>query len=192
MSGVGGLVDPHKVENHLLAVHRYNLKKDFTEHVNTRRPYFACGDEAGVVCCSWPRGGRPSLAMIYSDEVWTGVEYQVASHLIALGKTEEGLEIVRGCRSRYDGRVRNPFDEIEAGHWYARAMSSYALLQAFSGARFDAVEKVLYLKPAIKGDFRCFLSTATGFGTVGVKNGKPFVEVVSGKIPYKEIKYASA
>jgi uncharacterized protein (DUF608 family) len=186
--GVGALLDSHKVDNHLLAVHRHNFKKDFTQHVNTRRPYFACGDEAGVVCCSWPRGGRPSLAMIYSDEVWTGVEYQVASHLIAIGKTDEGLEIVRACRSRYDGVVRNPFDEIEAGHWYARAMSSYALLQAFSGARFDAVDKVLYLKPPIKGDFRCFLSTATGFGTVGVKNGKPFVEIVSGQIPYKEIK----
>ena len=73
-----------------------------------------------------------------------------------------------------------------------RAMFSYALLQAFSGARVDAVEKILYLKPAVKGDFRCFLSTATGFGTVGVKNGKPFAEVVSGQIPYREIKYTSA
>ena len=190
--GLGDVLDSHKVESHLLAVHRHNFRKDFTQHVNTRRPYYAWGDESGLLTCTWPRGGRPSLAMIYADEVWTGVEYQVASHLIALGKTEEGLEIVRACRSRYDGRIRNPFDEIEAGHWYARAMSSYALLQAFSGARFDAVEKVLHLKPAVKGDFRCFLSTATGFGTVGIKNGKPFVEIVSGQIPYKEIKYTSA
>ena len=130
--------------------------------------------------------------MIYADEVWTGVEYQVASHLLALGRMHEGLEIVRACRGRYDGVVRNPFDEIEAGHWYARAMSSYAFLQAFSGARFDAVENILYLRPAIKGDFRCFLSTATGFGTVGVKDGKPFVEVVSGQIPYREFKYTKA
>jgi uncharacterized protein (DUF608 family) len=192
MSGLDDGIDSRKVASHLLAVHRYNFKKDMTEHVNTRRPFFACGDEAGLVLCTWPRGGRPLLAMVYADEVWTGVEYEVASHLIALGQIEEGLEIVRGCRNRYDGRVRSPFDEIEAGHWYARAMSSYALLQAFSGARFDAVEKILYLKPAIKGDFRGFLSTATGFGTVGVKNGKPFLEVVSGKIPYKEIKYTSA
>jgi hypothetical protein len=71
-------------------------------------------------------------------------------------------------------------------------MSSYALLQAFSGARFDAVDKILYLRPAIKGDFRCFLSTASGFGTVGVRDGKPFLEVASGQIPYKEIKYTSA
>lgn len=192
MCGVGEVLDSRKVKNHLLAVHRYNLRKDFVEHANARRPYFACGHESGLLTCTWPRGGRPLLAMIYADEVWTGVEYQVASHLIALGKMGEGLEIVRACRRRYDGVVRNPFDEIEAGHWYARAMSSYALLQAFSGARFDAVEKILYLRPASKGDFRCFLSTATGCGTVGVKNGNPFVEVVSGQIPYREIKYTSA
>src|SRR5882724_2115242 len=192
MCGVDEGFDSRKVESHLLAVYRYNFRQDLAEHANTRRPYFACGEESGLLCCSWPRGGRPLLAMIYADEVWTGVEYQVASHLIALGRTDEGLEIVRACRRRYDGLVRNPFDEIEAGHWYARAMSSYALLQAFSGARFDAVEKILYLRPAIKGDFRCFLSTATGFGTVGVKNGKPFIEVISGQIPYREIKYTSA
>jgi uncharacterized protein (DUF608 family) len=189
--GVDGPFDSHKIESHLLAVHRHNLKKTFVGQINTRRPYFACGDESGLLTCSWPRGGRPSLAMIYADEVWTGVEYQVASHLIALGNIDEGVEIVRACRSRYDGTIRNPFDEIEAGHWYARAMSSYALLQAFSGARYDGVEKILFLTPAIKGDFRCFLSTATGFGTVGVKNGKPFLKVVSGQIPYKEINYTN-
>jgi hypothetical protein len=67
-------------------------------------------------------------------------------------------------------------------------MSSYALLQALSGARYDAVDKVLYLQPRIKGDFRCFLSTDGGYGTVGAKDGKPFVEVVAGTIKYKEIK----
>ena len=190
--GLGELVDSEKTEHHLLAVHRHNFKRDLSGHANTRRPHFACGNEAGLLTCSWPRGGRPSLAMIYADEIWTGVEHQVASHLISRGKIKEGLEIVRACRSRYDGQVRNPFDEIEAGHWYARSMSSFALLQAFSGARFDAVEKVLYLEPPIQGDFRCFLSTATGFGAVGVKDGKPFIEVASGQIPCKEIKYKNA
>jgi len=59
-------------------------------------------------------------------------------------------------------------------------MASYGLLQGLSGARYDAVVKVLYLQPAIKGDFRGFLSTATGYGMVGVPNGTPFVEVISG------------
>jgi hypothetical protein len=68
-------------------------------------------------------------------------------------------------------------------------MASYGLLQALSGARYDAVEKVLYLRPAINGDFRSFLATATGYGTVGIKNGQPFAEVASGAIEIREIKY---
>jgi len=50
---------------------------------------------------------------------------------------------------------------------------------------------VLYLAPRLRGDFRCFLSTATGYGTVGVKAGKPFFEVVAGAIPFQRIEYAS-
>jgi hypothetical protein len=48
-----------------------------------------------------------------------------------MGEQEKCLDIVRAARNRYDGRVRNPYNEYECGHWYARAMSSYALLQAF-------------------------------------------------------------
>ncbi|MCX7886437.1 MAG: glycoside hydrolase family 116 protein, partial [Verrucomicrobiae bacterium] len=185
--GVGEILDPKKVVSHLLAVYRYNLRHDLSDHANPQRPAYACGAEGGLLLCSWPKGGEPSLPFVYSNEVWTGIEYQVASHLIAMGLVSEGLEIVRVCRARYDGRVRNPFNEYECGHWYARAMSSYALLQALSGARYDAVEKVLYLRPAIKGDFRCFISTATGYGTVGVRRGKPFLEVKSGHIEVKNI-----
>ena len=127
--------------------------------------------------------------MIYSHEVWTGIEYQVAAHLIMTGFVEEGLDIVRTARARYDGRVRNPFNEYECGSWYARALSSYSLLQALSGARYDAIDKVLYLRPRIKGDFRSFLCTASGFGTVGVRDGKPFLEVKSGGILIERIDY---
>lgn len=192
-SGLGEMLDAKKIASHLDAVWRHNFRESLVDHAEAARPdsgRFASGQESGLLMCSWPKGGRPQLPMMFSDEVWTGVEYQVASHLISIGSIEEGLRIVRACRSRYDGRVRNPFDEIEAGHWYARAMSSYALLQAFSGARFDAVDRVLYLNPPIKGDFRCFLSTATGYGTVGVENGQPFVEVVEGEIPYRRIEYS--
>jgi hypothetical protein len=106
-----------------------------------------------------------------------------------MGLVNEGLEVVRTCRDRYDGSVRNPFNEYECGHWYARAMSSYALLQALTGARYDAIEKVLYLDPAVGGDFRAFLSTASGYGTVGVKDGKPFFEPRQGTVEIKEIRY---
>jgi hypothetical protein len=191
VSGLSSFLDPHKVESHLRSVHRYNLKQDLTSHANFVRASFACNEESGLLLCTWPKGGRPAIPMMYSDEVWTGIEYQVASHMIAIGQVDAGLEIVRAVRRRYDGRVRNPFCEVEAGDWYARAMSSYALLQAFSGARFDAVDQILYLKPAIAGDFRSFLCTATGYGTVGVKDGKPFLEVVAGTIPLARIEYSA-
>jgi hypothetical protein len=189
VSGAGQVLDREKVASHLRAVHRHNLKRDLTEHANPQRPSYACGAEGGLLLCTWPRGGEPTLPFVYSNEVWTGIEYQVASHLMLLGMVEEGLEVVRLCRDRYDGRVRNPFNEYECGHWYARAMSSYALLQGLSGARYDAVEKVLHLEPRLRGDFRAFLATATGYGTVGVRGGKPFLEVRSGTIEARETRY---
>jgi hypothetical protein len=176
-----------KVESHLLAVHRYNFKRDLSEHANPCRPTFALGGEAGVLLCTWPRGGEPSLPFVYSSEVWTGIEYQLASHLMMLGHVEQGLEIVRAVRDRYDGRVRNPFNEYECGHWYARAMASYGLLQGLTGVRYDAVEKTLIIRPSIKGDFTAFLCTATGYGTVGLRDGEPFLEVKRGTIPYQRI-----
>jgi hypothetical protein len=71
-------------------------------------------------------------------------------------------------------------------------MSSYALIQGLAGARYDAVEKVLHLRPAISGDFRAFLCTATGYGTVGVKDGKPFIAVKEGKIAVGRMEYVPA
>jgi uncharacterized protein (DUF608 family) len=188
-SGVEPVLDADKVAGHLLAVHRYNLRRDLSDHANPQRPTYALGHEAGLLLCTWPKGGKLTLPLVYCDEVWTGIEYQVASHLMMMGHVDEGLEIVRSVRDRYDGRVRNPFNEYECGHWYARAMSSYALLQGLSGARYDAAEKVLYLKPGVSGDFRAFLSTATGYGTVGVRDGEPFVEVKAGTIECARIEY---
>jgi uncharacterized protein (DUF608 family) len=187
-AGLTPSLDRTKIGSHLLAVHHHNLVADLSKTPNPQRPAYGFNHEAGLLLCSWPRGGRLSLPFPYSEEVWTGIEYQVAAHLIALGHVPEGLEIVRACRNRYDGRVRNPFNEIECGHWYARAMASYALLQALTGARYDAVERTLHLEPQIHGDFRSFLSTATGFGTVGIKDGKPFLEVRHGEIEVKQIK----
>ena len=188
-SGVPEFLDAAKVAGHVQAVHRHNFRADLTEHANPQRPTFALGHEAGLLLCTWPKGGALTLPFVYSNEVWTGIEYQVASHLMLCGAVAEGLEIVRAVRDRYDGRVRNPFNEYECGHWYARAMASYGLLQGLAGARYDAVEQTLYLRPSIAGDFRAFLSTATGYGTVGVRDGRPFVEVMRGTIPCAQIVY---
>lgn len=185
--GIGEILDDEKVKSHLYSIYKYNYKEDLSEHSNPQRPGYAFGDDGGLLLCSWPHGDKPALPFVYSDEVWTGIEYQVASHLIMKGYVEEGLKIVRTCRDRYDGYRRNPYDEYECGHWYARAMSSYGLLQAFTGVRYDGLTKKLYVNPPVKGDFKSFLCTVAGYGSVGIKDGVPFLDTISGKIDIDEI-----
>ena len=186
MARMCGLEDPiadeQKVQTHLYSVYKYNLKHDLSTHSNPQRPSYALGNEGGLLLCTWPKGNSLSLPFVYSNEVWTGIEYQAASHMLLEGLVKEGLDIVRTCRERYDGRVRNPFNEYECGHWYARAMSSYGLIQGLTGLRYDAVDKTLYIDSKIGKNFSVFLSTQTGYGLAGLKHGKPFVDVKSGKI----------
>lgn len=185
VSGLKNIIDSVKVLSHLNSIYKYNFKADLSDHSNPQRPSYALGNEGGLLLCTWPKGEMLSLPFVYSNEVWTGIEYQVASHLMFMGEVEKGLEIVRAARDRYDGSVRNPYDEYECGHWYARAMSSYGMLQGLTGVRYDAVTQELLINSQI-GDFTSFLSTETGFGNVGLKDGKPFLETVYGEIVVKK------
>jgi hypothetical protein len=186
MAGLNDFVEPEKVKSHLNSVYKYNLKTDLSNHVNPQRPSYGLGNEGGLLLCSWPKGDALTLPFVYSNEVWTGIEYQVASHLMLEGEVKKGLEIVREVRKRYDGKTRNPFNEYECGHWYARAMSSYGLMQGLTGLRYDAVDQVLYVDSQV-GDFTSILSTEKGFGTVNYENGEAKLDVVYGEIPVKEI-----
>lgn len=186
MAGLNDFIDEQKVKNHLHSVHKYNLKTDLSDHVNPQRPGFGQGKDGGLLLCTWPNGDALTLPFVYSNEVWTGIEYQVASHLTSLGEVEKGLEIVREVRKRYDGRIRNPFNEYECGHWYARAMASYGLLQGLTGVRYDAVDQKLYVDSKV-GDFTSFISTEYGFGTVNFENGQASLDVTFGEISVKEV-----
>jgi hypothetical protein len=128
------------------------------------------------------------LPFIYSDEVWTGIEYQVASHLIQEGFVDEGLTIVKAVRSRYEGKTRNPWNEYECGNWYARAMSSYSLLGALAAFRYSAVEKTLWFGPQLKvRPFKCFFSTASGFGAVGLDDRSVSVQMIEGELAIEKL-----
>ena len=183
--GLDNIVDPVKITSHLNSVFRYNFRNDLTSHSNPQRPSYALGNEGGLLLCSWPKGGKMSLPFVYSDEVWTGIEYQVAAHLMMMGEVDNALEIVRAARTRYDGRLRNPFNEYECGHWYARAMASYGMLQGLTGIRYDALTQKMFIDSQI-GDFTSFISTATGFGNIRFEKGKPTLDVVYGDIIVKE------
>jgi non-lysosomal glucosylceramidase len=156
--GLGCLLEPEHVQSALTAIFEHNWRSDFWEHANPQRIY-ALNDEQGLLICSWPRGGRPALPFVYSDEVWCGIEYQVAAHLIYSGQVERGLAIVQGTRGRHDGRRRNPWNEFECGSHYARSMASWSLLTALSGYTYDLGSGLLGFAPRVwPEDFASFWS----------------------------------
>lgn len=161
---LGKLLPHAHIRAALNSIFKYNFVTDFSEFPNVQRIY-ALNDEQGLLLCSWPRGKRPALPMVYSDEVWTGIEYQVAAHLIYEGMVKEGLAIVEAVRRRYDGVRRNPWNEIECGHHYARAMSSWSLLTALSGFSFSAPDRELRFRPRLRrAEFRALYSAGVAWG----------------------------
>jgi len=163
--GLGHVMPVDHVRSAIESVYRHNFRPDLSDHHSVQRTY-ALNDEGGLLLCTWPRGGRPEIPFIYSDEVWTGIEYQVAAHLIYEGLVDEGLTIARATRARHDGVKRNPWNEAECGNHYARSMASWALLLALSGAHWDATTRTLGFAPAAHGPFTSFFSTATAWGRV--------------------------
>lgn len=168
VSGMGYILDTSVVRTTLKSIYENNFRPEMREFENVQRIYAANG-EPGLVICSWPDGDKPVLPFVYADEVWTGIEYQVAASCIFTGLVEEGLTIAEGVRSRYTGNNRNPFAEIESGRYYARAMSSWAVYQAMAGYRWDGIKKVMQFKPAEDVlPIRFFWSTSEGWGTINV------------------------
>lgn len=162
--GLGYVLPASHVRKAIESVFRYNFRPNLSGHHHGQRT-FALDDEGGLLLCTWPLGGRPREPLIYSDEVWSGIEYQVAAHLIYEGLVEEGLTIVRTARARYDGYRRNPWNEVEAGNHYVRSMASWALVLALGGYSYDAPKATIGFAPATTmGEFRSFFSTGNWLG----------------------------
>ena len=194
--GLGYILPKDNVLSALHSIFKYNWKSDLTGWKHDPRA-FAGANDKGLIICTWPKGGRPANVMLYSDEIWTGIEYQVAAHMIYEGLLEEGFSIIKGARDRYDGIPRlpigrNPWCEIECGGHYARAMSSWSLLLALSGYQYDGPRHALRFAPGYKpDDFKCFFCASEGWGSLTQKaEGKVQrveIAVKSGKLQVKTL-----
>ncbi len=167
--GLGDLLPPDHVRTAVGSIVRYNFRQNFVGHVQKPR-VFASDDEAGLLVCSWPAGGRPEVPTLYSDEIWTGLEYEVAALCLFTGHIEQALEMLRATRHRYNGTRRSPWNDIECGDHYARALSSWGLLDAACGYHYDAASAALTIAPRLTPDnFRAFFLTATAWGSVSLQ-----------------------
>lgn len=186
MLGLGWVIDPEHARSATAAIIRHNWRPELWDHANAQR-ILALEDEGGLLLATWPKGGRPRFPFPYSDEVWTGIEYEVAALAIYEGLVDDALRIVETTRKRYDGERRNPWSEIECGNHYARGMASYSLLLALGGFRYEASDGRLVFRPvvSVSEPFALFFSVGSGWGLLrqsGSDDRVSTVDVLSGEL----------
>ncbi|MCP4403553.1 MAG: hypothetical protein GY801_40390, partial [bacterium] len=187
LCGLGEIFDPEQTRRALQSIYAYNFKKSMRHFPNPCRLY-CVNDESGLVICDWPEGRyKPMVPITYAEETMNGFEYQAAIHMIQEGLVEQGLEIVRAIRNRYDGEKRNPWNEFECGSNYARSMASYALLLTFSGFEFNMLEGRIGFTPLIEQEnFSSFWCLHTAWGRVQMSNASVQLSVEYGQLQLRQ------
>ena len=195
MGGMDPLVSADNIRATLRSIYKYNYRPTLADHDNVERTY-ALNDEAAIVVCDYGKAARPDIPFPYYAEAWTGQEYLVAALMMNWGMVQEGVECVENIRARFDGEKRNPWDEPECGHHYARAMSSWSAFVAMSGFLYDGVAAAVEAVPKLMADsFQCFWSTGTGWGTYSLNRqpGKTVfaIEVLAGTLACRSCEIAA-
>jgi uncharacterized protein (DUF608 family) len=172
--GLGQILDNKKVRSALKSLWKYNYTPDVGPYIRTHvggRPYALPG-EGGMIINTNPKnepkpyGEDVSWQAGYFHECMTGYEYEVASHMIAEGMTDEGLAIVRSIHDRYHAAKRNPYNEIECSDHYARAMASYGSFITACGFEYNGPKGYIRFAPKWDADnFKAPFTAAEGWGS---------------------------
>jgi uncharacterized protein (DUF608 family) len=188
LAGLGPLVDPAHIRKTLESIQKYNYRAELYDHDSVQRVY-ALNDEPALLVCDYGKVQRPKIPFPYYQEAWTGIEYLVAAQFIHAGMLRQGLAAIENVRRRFDGERRNPWDEPECGHHYARAMSAWSSVVAWSGFEYHAAQRSLALRPrSVAQPFRSFWSSGTGWGVFTVAQGRAEVEVQEGTLPVRSLR----
>lgn len=189
---LGYLLPRKQVKSAIRSIFKYDFIPDFSVFdYSLGHRVFVWGDGAGLICCTWPKGGKPNRIILYAEEVWTGIEYEVAALMIQEGLINEALAIIRTVHDRYTNG-RNPWYEIEYGGHYTRAMSSWSILLAAQGFRYHGPRGILGFAPNLQEDnFKSFFSTAEGWGSFSQKrkanSQTNFVELKYGTLKLRQL-----
>ncbi|MDR2121323.1 MAG: hypothetical protein LBP64_10705 [Tannerella sp.] len=186
-TGLGRILDRKKVRSALKALWKYNFTTDVSAYIASHqggRPY-ALDGEGGMIMNTNPKrepkpyGEEVSWQMGYFHECMTGFEYEVASHMIAEGMTDEGLTMVRAIHDRYHAAGRNPYNEIECSDHYARAMASYGSFITACGFEYHGPKGYMRFAPRWNADnFKAPFTAAEGWGTYSQKRSSAEIECI--------------
>ncbi len=167
--GLGYIYPKEAVLSALAGIYKYNWAPDIEPQNDAHPPgrWFARPGNAGLFVCTWPKSDFPpgNQGVLYRNEVWTGIEYQVAGNMLYDGLVTEALAIIRGIHERHDGVLHNPWNEVECGDHYARAMAGWGCFTAAAGFYYNGPEKRIGFAPRmLADDFAAFFSAAEGWG----------------------------
>ncbi len=139
--------------------------------------------EFGLHNATGPKGHTNLLALnnLQAGGLWSGIEFAFASMLIDRGHVKQGLLIVDTIHRRYL-RAGQPWNHVECGGHYSRAMSSWTTLLAVTGFKPDRPSKSLLLLPKIEGNFHAPWVTPEGFGTVRRNGSTLSLHCASGEL----------
>lgn len=95
---------------------------------------------------------------------------------------------MEAIRQRHDGAARNPWNEMECGDHYARAMASYGLLQAYARSAFDQSKGRVTLWPQMNGArFATFFAVDGAWGSVQLGHGELTISLGGGQLEVREL-----
>ncbi|MEH6605979.1 MAG: GH116 family glycosyl hydrolase, partial [Pseudomonadales bacterium] len=202
---LGRLYDGTAIRKALSSLWDYNfcpdvgILRDSISNPNAKGRTYALAGEAGLVMCTWPKGGRKDdwekyWQYGYFNECMTGFEYQAAGHMIWESDEQadlltKGLAITRAIHDRYHGSKRNPYNEIECSDHYARAMSSYGVFLAASGFEYDGPKKHLGFKPRLTADnaFKSAFTCSEGWGSFQQNDKNAMLKLHYGRLSIRTL-----
>lgn len=171
LDNLGDIYPKDKIHTALQSIWKYNWAPDVASQNKIHPPErtYASFGEPGLLICTWPKSEHMGEKGVrYRDEVWTGIEYQVATSMIYDGMIDEGLSVVRSVHDRYSPEKHNPWNEIECGDHYARAMASWGVMLALEDYYYNGPEKVLGFAPRINAEhFTGFFTSSDAWGNIG-------------------------
>ncbi|TAD86006.1 MAG: hypothetical protein EAY75_09770 [Bacteroidetes bacterium] len=175
--GLGYLAKKENVQTALKTVMKNNFVLRFDNVFNNMRSY-VMDKESGLIMASWPKG-RLKVPFPYFAESMSGFEYAAAIGMLQEGQVEAGLKCIKAIRNRFDGEKRNPFDEPECGHHYARAMAAWSAPMAISKFNYNGIEKSMSFTSA-PGTY--FWSNGAAWGTGKVEKNTVKITVLYGQL----------
>jgi uncharacterized protein (DUF608 family) len=174
MIGLPTTISRKNLDTAIERIYKYNFNPEFGLHNATA-----------------PKRGSGLLALnnLQAGGLWSGIEFAFASFLMGQGRYEDGARVVEAVHRRYL-RAGRPWNHVECGGHYSRALSSWATLLAATGFMPDVPHESLTLMPTAPGDFHAPWVTASGFGSIRREGERLSIACTSGELKVKRLRVA--